>query len=186
VSDTAEVKKQKPGTFSSTNQPKRRRSSDKIPMSLKETILAGLAAVGSDGAGAGSLRGYIEFIGRKYPKQAARLLERLLPPQVVIANNTPSQRIGSITIQSVASGTYLSLEERQRLEGTTPMLEHAAPQLEAPVSTLAPIERLEGPESSTSPQELFDCAPDEMRMLTDLHTSIEALARRVGVVIDND
>jgi hypothetical protein len=83
-------------------------------LSVKETVIAGLAAIGSDGKGAGGLKGYVTFLGTRYPKQGARLLERLLPPSVVAVNNpSGSQQIGTVNIVSVPSGKFLSSEEME-------------------------------------------------------------------------
>jgi hypothetical protein len=147
VSDTVDhgddtvgtVKKTRPGTFSSNYQPKQRRAGDKLPRNVKEDVIAGLAAVGEDGAGKGGFRGYVAFLGRKYPKQAARLVERLLPPSVVIANNTPGQRIGTVNIVSIPSGTFLKPHELAQLQEEH-TIDHEPELPEVPAPEPEPIE----------------------------------------------
>ena len=74
------VKKPKPGTFSATYQPRHRRTADKIPHAVKADVVAGLAKHGEDGKGKNGFRGYVTYLALKHPKQAAKLIERLLPP----------------------------------------------------------------------------------------------------------
>ena len=124
------VKKQRPGTFSSTHQPKHRRTADRIPHNVKADVVAGLAAHGEDGAGKGGFRGYITHLARKHPKQAARLVERLLPPSVVVANSSPGATIRTVNIVSVPSNHFSGPTEMRRLTGQDglPMLLEHEPQ----------------------------------------------------------
>jgi hypothetical protein len=183
VSDTVDhgddtvgtVKKTRPGTFSSNYQPKQRRAGDRLPRSVKEDVIAGLAAVGEDGEGKNGFRGYVAFLGRKYPKQAARLVERLLPPSVVIANNNPGAQINKVTVVSIPSGQFLSSAELDRLKEPH-VIDHEPESLEAPmVEAVEPI----AIEAQSPDDEL------NSQLITDLSTSIEELARRVGVSLDD-
>ena len=152
------VKKPKPGTFSATHQPKHRRTADRIPHNVKADVVAGLAAHGEDGEGKGGFRGYITYLGRKHPKQAARLVERLLPPSVVVANTGSGASVHTVNIVSVESGRFLSKEEMQRAQSGPLLLEHE-PQPEQ-------IEQLEQlaelcEASAEAPAEIVDEPPPE-------------------------
>jgi hypothetical protein len=117
------VKKPKPGTFSATYQPKHRRTADKIPHNVKADVVAGLAKHGEDGKGKNGFRGYVTYLALKHPKQAAKLIERLLPPSVVVASN-PSSQVRSVNIVTVPSGVFLSAEEIRKAQSGSLLLEH--------------------------------------------------------------
>ena len=124
------VKKQRPGTFGTNNQPARRRSKNRIPLDVKAGVIEGLAAHGEDGEGKGGFPGFVLYLARKHPKSAARLAERLLPPSVVVANNSSSGgHIHTVNIVSIPSGVHLSQEELARLNQPQLTIDHA-PQLE--------------------------------------------------------
>ena len=171
----APVKKQRPGTFSATYQPKHRRTADRIPHNVKADVVAGLAAHGEDGKGKGGFRGYIKYLAGKYPKQAARLIERLLPPSVVVANTGPKASIHTVNVVSVPSGTFLSSEEIQNLRSGAVPIEHA------PLRQLEQLEPLEHFEPSVEPSAhgIIAQSPEEERLIAELSgMSYEELMRR--------
>jgi hypothetical protein len=166
------VKKPKPGTFSTHNQPKRRRSSDRIPLDVKAGVIEGLAAHGEDGQGLNGFPGWVLFMARKHPKSAARLAERLLPPSVVVANNssTSSGPIHTVNIVSIPGGTFLSQAELARLNQPQLTIEHE-PQLEHAE-----------PEQIEEPAAIEAQSPEEARLIAELEgLSYDELLQRAGV-----
>ena len=121
----ARSKKPKPGTFSSTHQPKNRRTADRIPHNVKADVVAGLAAHGEDGNGKGGFRGFVKYLAGRHPKQAARLIERLLPPSVVVATAIRARRSRTINIVAVPARALSRLKKRcEKLQSGPMLLEH--------------------------------------------------------------
>jgi hypothetical protein len=165
----------KPGTFLPGHDPRRKRSHrpkgalNKIPDDIRRDCVAGLAAHGYDGKGRDGLPGYVRLLAEKHPKQAARIIERILP-LTVNGGGFGNRAIGQINIVSIPSGEYLSKNDAQKLR--EPHTINHAPQLEAPAPE--PIEQIEvlSPEETSLTDEQLDAM------------SVEELMQRAHALVD--
>ena len=80
--------------------------------SIKQGVIEGLAAHGADGQGLNGFPGFVFYLASRHPKSACRLVERLLPPAVVVAGSeSGNTTFNKISIVSIPSGQFLSREE---------------------------------------------------------------------------
>ncbi|MCA1379835.1 MULTISPECIES: hypothetical protein [Bradyrhizobium] len=78
----------------------------KITRDLKNGILDGAISCGSDGKGAGGLKGYLAMCARKHPKSYLNLLGKLVPH--VIEGSIGPALVAQINIQAIPSGQYVT------------------------------------------------------------------------------
>jgi len=99
---------------------------------IKEAIISGAAAHGSDGRGTGGMPGYLEMCAAEFPKEYMGLLARLVPLQVRgQAAGMAGINIGSVNIHPVASDRYLTAQEMRSM--LTPVIDqNNEPQPPAP------------------------------------------------------
>ena len=173
----------RPGTFLPGHDPRRKAthrpkgSRNKIPNDIRRDCVEGLARHGLDGKGKDGFVGYIQYLASKHPKQAARIVEKILP-LTIKGDGLTSSRIGTVNIVSVPEGKYLRPEEIARMAPRSNMwLEHAPePQPSALESfeQLKPAEQLSDEAPFPEPQ-----SPKEARLLDELRDlSREELLRR--------
>jgi hypothetical protein len=131
----------KPGTFLPGHDPRRKRSHrpkgalNKIPDDIRRQCVEGLAAHGYDSKGLDGLPGYVRLLAEKHPKQAARIIEKILPLQ--INSHRSGATIGEVRIISVPSGQFLSRAEMDLLRDPH-MIDHEPELLEAPPEPIEP------------------------------------------------
>jgi hypothetical protein len=111
-------KRQPDGRFAKGNKPRSGRGRghiNKLTRDVKEGIIEGAAAYGSNGKGAGGLHGYFKMCARRYPKQYMQLLGRLLPLQIHADANLANAFIGAVNIISVPTDHFLKHEDIQNM-----------------------------------------------------------------------
>jgi hypothetical protein len=139
-----EPRPRKPGTFLPGHDPRRKPSHrpkgslNKVPNDLRREIMAGFARHGEDGNGKNGLSGFAYLLAQKHPRQAARLLERLLP-LTINGNGLSPQMIGTINVLSVPSNQFLS-EDAIKQFSPRPLLELNTPAEQIEQDACAPIE----------------------------------------------
>jgi hypothetical protein len=161
--------------FAPNNPGRPKGTRDKIVRDLKEGTLIAAANIGRDGSGEGGLVGYLEDLALNHKKAFTSLLTKLLPMQPSIIGDGVVRPGVQLNIMSIESGSYLSLEDIERLK-TSEMIEHE------------PSEQLkleQHPMVETSAPCEAPASASEVQLLTELSASIEALARRVGVCLDD-
>ena len=149
---------------------------NKLSRDLKQGILNGAIAHGSDGAGEGGLDGYLAMCAARYPKHYLTLLGKLVPLQV---NGEVGRHVSTVNVISIPHGKFLTREEIENA-GVTPLsrIEHM-PDDEAPVAAL---EHLPEPAPAPAPAEPEPRSPEEEQQLIDqLTIEIRELAQRAGV-----
>jgi hypothetical protein len=87
---------------------------NKVTRDIKNGIINGAVAHGSDGKGKGGLDGYLKMCATKYPKQYMRLLARVLP-YTITAEIEASAMIATINIVAVPHEQFLPLDRIQEL-----------------------------------------------------------------------
>ena len=140
----------------------------KITRDVKQGILEGAIAFGSDGEGTGGLTGYFEMCAAKFPKAYMHLLGKLMPIQLH-GEGLSGPSITSVNIISVPTDNYLSAEDMARLRGQTQTIEHVPPS-----EPLKPIEPIEPP-----PPVTIENLKAELRSMG--HERLLELARALNV-----
>jgi hypothetical protein len=187
--DQAAIPPKKPGTFVSGYDPRRvnahrkKGSVNKFPTDLRRDVVAGLAQHGSDGKGTGGFQGYVFWLASKYPKQAARIIERILP-LTVNGSGLGASAVGTINVVSLPSNTYLSPDMIAKLSpGSVPLLEHEPIDTSTPAETNSPapvpIDQDIKPQNSTEEAALV--AELEALPVDELMRRAEELTRKLGV-----
>ena len=95
---------------------------NKITRDIRQGCIDGCARHGSNGRGEGGFAGYIFFLAKRHPKAACRVIEKLLPLQVN-GNGLGGAVIGTINVQSIPSGSFLSSEDIRKIQQPQ-LLEH--------------------------------------------------------------
>jgi hypothetical protein len=83
---------------------------NKLTRDIKEGIIDGAVAHGSDGKGKGGLNGYLTMCARLYPKQYMYLLGKLLP--FVVRNTVDATlRVDKVNVVPIQSDRYVTAEQ---------------------------------------------------------------------------
>ncbi len=117
---------------------------NKITRDIRQGCIDGFARHGSNGRGEGGFAGYIFFLAKRHPKAACRVIEKLLPLQVN-GSGLGNAVIGTINVQSIPSGSFLSSEDIRKIQQPQ-LLEHE------PIDREAAPEFVEDAESDEVPE----------------------------------
>ena len=153
---------------------------NRICRDLKEGLLESAILHGYDGAGQDGLIGFCLHLAKRHPKAHCNLLAKLLPYNMNATVTGPT--ISSINIVSIPSGGRLSPEQQELAQQGKPFtIDYDGLASEPVPGGAEPREALPKqpilPESETM-------TPGEMQLLTELNNSISALARQVGVSLN--
>ena len=140
-------------------RPRLKGGANKITRDVKEGILEGAIAFGSDGTGAGGLTGYFTMCAAKYPKAYMHLLGKLVPMNLT-SDGTVGNHIASVNIISVPTNTFLSPDDMAKVRDRKPLqIEHMP----------APVEG--------------SCSEEELQ-IARLKQQIAELAQRAGIDVE--
>ncbi|MGQ2185273.1 hypothetical protein ACT4MK_18240 [Bradyrhizobium barranii] len=140
----------------------------KIVRDLKEGLIESAIQHGRDGKGRDGLVGFLVHLAVNHPRTHGSLLAKLLPLQVS-SDSPAAMAIGSVVINSIPSGHYLSHEDAARM-AQPGIVEHIE---------LAPLKRVE-PEPPKSMSRAEERAELEKLPVEELM----ALARARGFDVD--